>query len=526
MRNHGSRPLALLAMSLVAAVALAASPAGASSPPEADARLRTSAPMARRVVTAPGLDRPTTASVRPAAEASARTTFRAVGPTTVFSFDAIGRIGGNWPADPTGAVSDTWYFTAVNTHYALYDLTGAEALGPTSFGGLFNLPAGTQVFDPKVVYDPYGDTFVLAFLGVNDAQQQSWILVVTIPDATADQRSTWCGTKIGADRTSGDGKQWPDYPGLGFSGDRVTISTNQFDFSGGAFASAQILSFPKGNLYDCSQKVTFDTFAGSDTRNPSGTQAFTILPAISAGSSPGSQFLVSLDEGKPASLVVWRIKPSADGLSMKRAALPLGGKVSIAPYGTQCNGSLQRSDTWWDPGDLRFVTAFYDADHERLFAAHPIAKDIGPDPQTGGYVESVIRWYDVRPATKLAGSDIMRRGVIGEPESDVGWPALATDVDGNLIVAYSQASAPNDECLSARAAQVLRGRTAASTVLLVPGEARTEAIKGPERWGDYAAAVRDPVDGTRVVLIDQYAAADGGQTTIDWQQIVYVLTAG
>src|SRR3972149_136945 len=78
---------------------------------------------------------------------------------------------------------------------------------------------------------------------------------------------------------------------------------------------------------------------------------------------------------------------------------------------------------------------------------------------------------------------------------------------------FSRASQPADECLSAWAAEVLSGGSAATVLELVPGEARFEAIKGPERWGDFGAAVRDPVDGTRGVLIDQYAAAGGGAPT-------------
>lgn len=510
---------------LIGTLAVAMPPLVASEAENADARLRTSAPLARRIVTraVPG---PSAERGRPTTERGTHATFDPLAPASSFSFQAIPRTGANWPADPTGALSDTWYLAAVNTHYALYDRTGTAVIEPTSFANLFDLPAGTQVFDPKVVYDPYQDTFVLVFLGLNDSRRRSWILVLAIPDQTADDRSTWCGTRIGGDRTAGDGRQWVDYPGLGFSADRVTITANRFDFAGGRFASAQILSAPKANLYDCTHSIAFDTFVGSQTRDPDGSPAFTIMPAVSVGSAPRSQFLVSLDEGKRANLVVWRLSPSSTGVRLVRAAVPIPGSVSIAPYGTQCNGDLKRADTWWDPGDLRFVTAFYDADRDALFTAHAISKDLEPDTITGGYVESVVRWYEVQPGPKIGTSEIVRRGVIGTPESDAGWPALATDADGNLFVTYSQASAPNDECLSAYAAEVPAGATSASSTLLRSGEARFEAGGGPERWGDFAAAVRDPVDPTRIALFNQYAVADGGRTTIDWRQIVHLVVSG
>ncbi|MBI2237460.1 MAG: hypothetical protein HYU54_02915, partial [Actinobacteria bacterium] len=173
-----------------------------------------------------------------------RRSFRSLAPSTSFGFDAIPRIGPNWPADPTGAVGDSWFVTAVNSSYAVYDPTGVAALGPASLKALFTFPQRTLVFDPKVVYDHYNDTFVLAYLAVNDFRRRSWLMVVAIPNATATDTSTWCGSKVGADRTADDGRQWADYPGLGFDLTRVVVTTNQFDFEGlQAFRGAQILSF-------------------------------------------------------------------------------------------------------------------------------------------------------------------------------------------------------------------------------------------------------------------------------------------
>ena len=516
-------PAAVTAVATLLALAAMAGPAAAEVA-DHDPRLRTSAPQARRAVEP--------ADLGPAAGSNAgsagveRRTWRALAPTTAFAFDAIPRTGANWPADPTGAVSDSWYFVAVNTHYALYDLSGTIVLGPSSFAGLFEPSPGIQAFDPKIVYDPYEDTFVLAFLGVNDRERTSWIHVVSIPDATAEDRSTWCGTRIPGDRTRGDGKQWPDYPGLGFSVDRITLSTNQFNFKGSRFSTAQILSIPKDRLYDCTKKLRFDTFAGRQTRDPDGSRAFTIMPAISVGSSPRAQFLVSLDEGKRSTLVLWRIKLTPTGGPVLRQTAFAVGKTKIAPYGTQCRGRLNGPNTWWDPGDLRLVTAHFDADLRRVYTAHPIARDLVPGTVTGGYVESVIRWYEIRVGSELDSSEVSRKGLIGEPESDTGWPALTTDTDGNLSVTYSQASLPNDECLSAFAGRIGPGGTGIERTLLAPGEQRFEAIRGPERWGDYAAAVRDPVDGSRVVLVNQYARADGGPTTIDWQELVAIVTEG
>lgn len=442
-------------------------------------------------------------------------------PSSTFGFDAIPRIGAHWPGDPTGAVGDDWFFTAVNTSYALYDLTGAATIGPDPLEGLFRLPNGTQLFDPKVVYDPYDETFVMAYLGVNDRLERSWIFVVTIPNATADDPATWCGSQIAADRTKGDGAQWADYPGLGFDAERVTITSNQFDFSAGSsFRWAQILSFPKSSLYDCTQEVSFATFTGKDTQDPDGTPAFTIQPATTAGgTNPDAQFLLSFQDGKPNSVVVWRVKRTTKGVKLTRGALKVA-RAPIAPYATQGNGSLTNANTWWDPGDLRFVNAFYDAHLDRVYAAHVVARDLGPDATTGGYLESAVRWYEIRPAATLKSSDVTRTGIVGTAETDAGWPVLATDATGDLFVTFNRASEPLGEFLSAWVAEIVPGSTAPHLLELTQGEARMEAVKGVERWGFYNDISRDPIAGAYMAVVNQYANSHGAGPTDHWHQTV------
>ncbi len=445
-------------------------------------------------------------------------------PTAAFGFDAIPRIGGNWPADPTGAIGDSFFLTAVNTSFAVYDLTGAEVLGPDPLRPLFPLPSGTQVFDPKVVYDQYRDTFVLTFLGVNDPRGRSWILIVTIPNGTASDRSTWCGSKIVGDRTKGDGEQFADYPGLGYDAEHVVLTTNQFDISGQAYRGAQLLAFPKARLYDCSRRLSFDTFVGADTRNPDGTPAFTIQPATTVGPG-GNLYLTSFQDAASDRVILWRLREGARGLALTNTAIKVPS-VRIGPFGTQGGGSLGAADSWWDPGDLRLVNAFADLTRGRVFAAHVVARDFRPDTETGDYVEAGIRWYDIRPGSNLDRSRLMRSGTIGEAETDAGWPVVATDEAGNLFVTYSRASAVTGEFLSSWAAEIPFGSTADTSVMLAGGTARMEAVAGPERWGDYNGISRDPVNGTLIAMVNQHAVSDGPGPTDDWQQTVHVVSHG
>jgi hypothetical protein len=444
---------------------------------------------------------------------------------TSMTFDAIPRIGRNWPADPTGAMGNGWIFTAVSASYALYDPGGEPVLGPAPFAPFFSFPQGTRVFNPKIVYDQYDQMFVMAFLAVNRTQYKSWILLVAIPNATASDQSTWCGSKIVADRLAGDGSQWADRPGLGYDLNRVVLTTNMFDFArGGGFAYAQILSFRKTDLYDCSRTLGFETITGTKTRNPDGTQAFAIQPAASAGARPTTQYLLSF-EPRGSKVVVWRLKETAHGPTLAKVALPVS-RVKAASSATQGGGGLTKLNTWWDPGDLWFVNAFYDADLDRLFAAHTIVRDLQPDVSTGGYLEAVVQWFEVEPGVTIADSRVTRSGVIGEPETDVGWPVVATDGTGGLFVAYNRASAVTGEFLSAWVASIPPGAETGRSVLLAAGQARMEAVPGPEPWGRYDAINRDPIDASMVAIVSDYAKADGSGPTEDWQQTFALVSQG
>lgn len=459
----------------------------------------------------------------PVAEAGAgRSPTAPSSPSTSLGFDALGDLDGFFPADTTGALGTLSYVAATNVRMAVYDRAGGELLAPTRLQDLHPDGTGVLNFDPKVVYDPYRDTHVLVWLGHEDAPPTSLIFVAAIPDATAADPSTWCVTSFPGDQVAADPARWADYPAVGFDDDRVVVSTNQFTFPSarGKFTYAQLLSMSKSSLYDCTQPDPIpDVFAGTQTRDPNGVQAFTIQPAQTVGGSAAAQLLVSVQlAGKGSYLTIWRLKDTATGLKLKRGNVPIG-RTKLPPAGTQGGGSVGDPDTYWDAGDERLVNAFYDSDRRALYAAHAVGRNLKPDTATGGYLEAAARWYELRPAGRLGRSTLVRSGLVGLPEVDVGWPTVATDAAGNLFVTYNRASQPKGEFLSAWVAEVEPGATGAMQALLEPGLALYDAIGGIDRWGDFTAINRDPVGGGAVATFNQYANALG-----TWQQVIHLVT--
>jgi hypothetical protein len=426
------------------------------------------------------------------------------------------------PGDPTGALGPAAIVAAVNVRAAVYDRTGNQLVPPQRLKALANRPGAVDT-DPKVFYDPYDDTYVLVFLVFNDVT--GWIEVVTIPGPTATDMHTWCRTEIPGDQIAGDGKQFADYPTVGFTEQRVTIATNNFAFDLAGYDYAQIISMRKSQLYDdptCSKTVHLDVLGGTQTRDPDGSKAFTIQPVMSIGGSPSTQYLMSVDaEQRSTALVLWRLRFRRGRTFLRKVAIPVA-RAQLPPLGYQC-GSTNRPTTWWDTGDLRLMNAWYDADRNRIYASHAVEGNPG-----GGVPESVIRWYEVRPAPTLGSSRVTRTGTIATPGHDAAWSSVATTADGRLWVTYARAGL--DECLSSWVANVPRGSTVATKVSVHEGEARYEFSAaspteyGIERWGDYSATNRDPLDPNAIGSFNAYAKSDGGGATSLFMQRVTRLT--
>ncbi len=248
------------------------------------------------------------------------------------------------------------------------------------------MPGGADSFDPKVVYDPYRQHFVLTFLSATATQ--SFISVVVIPEGSEDTTNDWCVLHMSGDQVGNNGKQFADYPMVGFTEDRVTLTTNQFDFSNapaiGGFEYVQVVSMRKALLYDCSVPVVpIKVFSGAQTEDPDGSQAFTIVPTVSFGGSPTVQFMTSLDfNGTTGKLILWRLKV-VDGVAAAHAGAGHQRPDGLPALRTAMSGEPAGLNDNWDTGDLRLTSSFWDGGLGRLYTTTraPATSAVGrPNP--------------------------------------------------------------------------------------------------------------------------------------------------
>ena len=132
--------------------------------------------------------------------------------------------------------------------------------------------------DPKVLYDPYGDRFVIAACGAGPAANSSALVGVS---QTSDPTGNWNLYKFDADPAD---LLWADYPSLGFNKDWVVVNVNIFTINSGNAVRGDIYVIDKGELY---------AGAGSPRRQVlSDLTAFTLCPAITYDATLAVEYLV------------------------------------------------------------------------------------------------------------------------------------------------------------------------------------------------------------------------------------------
>ncbi len=187
----------------------------------------------------------------------------------------IGQGGGFVPPDTALAVGPEHILQAVNVAIRLSDKSGKNVIVQT---GEEHFGSG-DFFDPKVHYDPASERFFIVLLDQDEDTARSKVFVSVSRSSTPESLTgdDWCSYSFKSKKKGA----WADYPGLGVSGDWVTIATNNFGFGTGGFSSAWLWVMDKAKLVDnvakCPTKNKVWSFRVGD--DDDGVVAFTLQPA-------------------------------------------------------------------------------------------------------------------------------------------------------------------------------------------------------------------------------------------------------
>lgn len=402
------------------------------------------------------------------------------------------------PPDTMGAVGPEHIVEMINGNFEIFDKDTGNSLEDISLTGFWQNRVGvagiqTDIFDPRVVYDPTSQRFFA--VGIDRAldpdgdgntnTSNNWYVARS---DTSDPTGDWDGTSVTSDTVGVE--QFHDYPTLGVDADGLYSCTQ--DFRPGDDESC--FSVPKADLLQATPSVArLSRFEAT----PAG------LPSINGSWQPAVDY--GLSDGRAAVL-------ASNGTQLRRtnifggagANATLGTSVAITGDPGHADPPDARQPEDSDTGDAaetienvapRFVSNVYEHGNS-LWAVHSVQ---------GNGANAALRWYEINETTNT----VMQTGLIDDATRDFHEPSIAVNDHGDVVIGYS-CSGPNlaiSVCASV-------GTTAAGVttfqppaILAIGDGVYVQDINDRNRWGDYSSTVVDPVDDCSFWTFQEYVAA-------------------
>jgi len=430
-------------------------------------------------------------------------------PGTSTDFQGLTDDNTAFPPDTHGAVGTNHVVTMLNTQVRIQTRTGTtiQTLTLPQFWSSTNIGSFTQVFDPRIVYDPYNHRWIATAV-VEPFSSNAGILIgisrTSSPTNTGD--AGWNLRRVKADSAS---QAWADFPTLGFNRDWIVVQANMFftPANGGAFSRSHIYVFNKTNLY-----------AGnftSPTLFTNSVNAVTEFPAVTYDNSLSTLYLVQDVAGNVQGNGYVRI-------------LSITGPVNSPVLNNAGTNAvyLQVNNTWQDRqpnngadfapqlglsvqvqnNDARLGNLVYRNGY--LWFAHTVFL-----PATGTPTHSAIQWWQLNPSIGVT--------QLGRIEDTTGtnyyaFPSIAVNRFNDVLVGFSRYS--SNQHVSANYAfrafndsvNTMQTERAFKTGEDSYWKQQTNSSPYRNRWGDYSATCVDPVNDGDFWTVQEYSAPHVG----------------
>ncbi|MCC6444756.1 MAG: hypothetical protein IT210_15015, partial [Armatimonadetes bacterium] len=408
-------------------------------------------------------------------------------PAPASSFLALEDDDTSIPPDTHGAVGPNHLMVTLNTQVRIQNRSGG-VISTVSLGSFWASLGSPAVFDPKSLYDPYGNRWI--FTALANAASTSSALLIGVSQ-TSDPTGDWNLYSIDADNLN---SVWVDYPSIGFNKNWIVVACNVFTNSSGQFVRSNIYAFDKGDLY-AGGAGDYTLLTDSDG---------TMVPAITYDNTVNTLYLVENLNGNFAGLGYLRISTISGAIGAETL------NAGIATPST--------ADTWADfpPGRADFApqlgtTEKIQANDSRmqnvvyrnnsLWCTHTVF--LPSDAPT----RSAVQWWQLNTA-----GDIQQFGRIDDPTGHYfyAFPSITVNKNRDALLGYSRFA--SDQYASANYAFRAAGdapNTFRDDTVLKAGEAPYYKTFGgsKNRWGDYSNTLVDPVNDTDMWTIQEYAAS-------------------
>jgi hypothetical protein len=394
----------------------------------------------------------------------------------------------------------------LNTQVRVLTRSGATitTLTLSNFWTGTNIGSFTEVFDPRIVYDPYNNRWI-ASAAVEPSSSNAGILIgvsrTSNPTNTGD--AGWNLRRVKADSSS---LKWGDFPMLGFNKDWIVVSANMF-LNTGAFDRENFYVFNKTNLY--AGGFTSPTLL-TDTNFPGNE-----FPAVSQDNSSSTLYLVQNLNGNFQGSGYMRIlsitgnvgSPTLNNAGSNPVFITVNSTwADVEPSsGADFAPQLGLSSVKVQNNDSRIGNVVYRNGH--LWFAHTVFLPAGTSP-----THSAIQWWQLNPTNALV--------QFGRIEDTTGtnyyaFPSIAVNRFNDVLLGFSRYS--SNQYVSANYA--FRNYNDQLNTMQVDRAFKTgadsywkqQAGTPPQnRWGDYSATCVDPINDSDFWTVQEYATSHVG----------------
>jgi hypothetical protein len=403
-------------------------------------------------------------------------------PVLALGFDAINDNETWIPPDTDGAVGPSHIVDVINERIRVQDRLGST-LTTLTFAGFWAASGYTDVYDPHVFYDPYGQRWI--FVAASDPGLAT-AGVVLATSQTTDPNGKWDLYAVRVDPT---GKLWGDFPTFGFNKNWITVGVNLYPVAAGNFGGVNVYAFDKADLYGggTGKHTVFNL-----------PNEFTMTGAVTFDPNLDDEYVVEDWDGTMGQIANWTISGPVGSEKINGPAL-VTGPDKWNDYVAQDFGPQLGAARDINLGDSRTFEVTYR--NGKLWTSQIVFL---PEQNP---THTAAQWWQFAPDGTLA-----QFGRIEDPNGVdcYAYPSLSVNAHDDVLFGYAhlspQAYASADYSFRAG---VDAPNTMRSDTLLQAGVASYVKTYGGSRnrWGDYSNTVVDPNDDLTLWTIGEYVSA-------------------
>lgn len=374
------------------------------------------------------------------------------------------------PNDNDLAISNNGIIVSVvNSNISIFDSTGTnlQSISLAAFSDTLKLKQ--HKYDPRVLYDPLADRFIIVFLnGSNDSTNFPVIAFSKTNDPTKEWNLyTIPGNPLN-DTT------WSDYPIIAINNNELFLTLNALENNKSwqeGFVQSYIWQIDKTSGYTGGAlKTKLHTgleFNGRNIRNVCPVQGGSAPTAADCYFLSNRNFSASND-----SVFLFKMSGTIDApvTSSGFKLLKSDNKYGVAPEGKQ-TGILKLQTN-----DARILDAFIENGKIQF-----VGNSRNPETNLAGIFHGVITDVENNPVVNLK--------ILGDEKLDYGYPAIAyagksaQDDDAIILVNHTA-----DTVFAGNSAYYHKNGNYSELLRLKAGSSVINMSGANERWGDYSGA--------------------------------------